>query len=209
MPTISVSSVPTRTVVSVSIECSQSPSRAIRPRQIVAMIAGRRPETVQATNATIAMSSHHGTDFRKPSSGLITAYVTPFFVASVRPWNVSVSQFVNSLTGPRKENWTASGNAVASRTNGAARPMARIASGAPIASQRPPRRARARFRGSSHSPAANVSRSRMIAMITMAIPESNAEPTSFLLRLWTSVSPRPGAPISPVITIIESPSMIV
>ena len=206
---IKVSRVPTRTVVRVSIECSHRLRSAIRPRQIAAMMAGRRPEIVHAIRATIAIRSHHGEDLRNPSSGLMTTAVTMSFVASVIPWNVSVSQLENSFTGVRNENANASGNAVASTNSGAARPAARIATGTPIVAQRRPSRLRARVRGSIHSPAAKVSRSRMIARITIAIPESNAEPTSCLFSPWVRLNPRPGAPISPVITIIESPSMIV
>src|SRR5712671_5996336 len=210
MPMMSVRRVPTTTLASVCIAWFQRPSRMMNPRQIAATIAGRLPDTAHAIRAMIATMSHQGADVRKPSSGLMTRLVRTSLIVSVMPWKVSVIQLTSWLTGLRNEKPIASGKAVASTANGAARPIPRMASGAPRLTHRPPRRDwERRERGSSASPAANVSRSSKIARITIAMPESKAEPTSCLLSAWVRDSPSPGAPMSPVITIIDSPSMIV
>ena len=79
--------------------------------------------------------------------------MTTFLIANVSGENVSVIQPAMAFTGSSSETRIVSGNCVASTNAGARSPAPRIASGAPIETQRPPRRA-CRVRGSSHSPAA-------------------------------------------------------
>ena len=192
MPTTSVRSVPTRTVVSVSIACSQRlssddqaeadrrddrrPPAGDRPRD-----QRRRPRSAATTATTV----------RKPSSGLMTTAVTTSLVASVIALERSVSQFVNVVDRRRGTRTR--------RRPGRRSRRRRTAPTSPIAEhdqrgadREPP--AGAPGRGSAGpriEPLAggDVSRSRTIARMTIAIPASNAAPTSSLLERLGSARP--------------------
>ena len=140
IPMMSVSSVPTRTFASVTIEWSQRPSRTIRAEADRG--DDRRPAGPTGTTRSRRRrptTSHHGDDVRTLSSGLRTRFVSDVLDRDViAPENVSVNQSTNALTGPGTRTRSRRETCVASTTNGAASRRRGSASGAPIRDPAPP-----------------------------------------------------------------------
>ncbi|GLZ06753.1 hypothetical protein Acsp03_42190 [Actinomadura sp. NBRC 104412] len=84
-PIASVRTVATSTCASVCMLCSHTPVTAIAPRQPAPTAACTGPATRHPMATTTTIISHHGLEVRSVCSGLSSATVTAFLIASVTP----------------------------------------------------------------------------------------------------------------------------
>src|SRR4029078_427540 len=88
---------------SVTIESSQRRSAAIARSDAPVMIAGRSPDTIQASPTPVTVTSHHGLEVRTPWKGLSSPTVKTVRMASVSVERFVLIQSTASLTPPARE----------------------------------------------------------------------------------------------------------
>src|SRR6185369_1484020 len=103
IPTTSDARIATSTLASVTIESSQRPSAAIARSDAPVMIAGRSPDTIQASPTPVTVTSHHGLEVRTPWKGLSSPTVKTVRMASVSVERFVLIQSTASLTPAARE----------------------------------------------------------------------------------------------------------